>query len=233
MSAEEKIEKIAQIDGSVAAKAPELERIPPNRELFETLLQKQSPEETAKVAPETTTKIPVTTESTNASPISTIRDLNYITPAKAVSLVSQTQEALIQIDKIKKTLEGPNVSVKRSAQQLLQNKLQHIDESLKIALSKAGVEYQLPAIGEVSEQKTPTRVNPIDRFLGFLTDGQSQLERLGGELENMSAHSKELSPVNMLAIQVKVNMIQQELELFSSLLGKGLESVKTIMNIQV
>lgn len=228
---EDKIEKIASVvegDSTIEGK-PELEhpteRVSPNKERFDTLMsQQQAPEAAPKAQPMT---------SSRNTLMDTVRDLNYTDnkrgPATSATLVSQTQEAVTQIQQIKKILESPNVNVKRSAQQLLSNKLSHIDESLRIALSKAGVEYDLA----VEATPAGSRAKPIERFLRLLTDGQWQLEKLGGELSTMGAANKELSPVNMLAIQVKVGQIQQELELFSSLLNKALESIKTIMNTQV
>lgn len=232
MSAEKIIEKVEKIDGSLAKleHTPDIERIPANREQFETLMQKNQGEMASSSAAKGTVATP---NSQPASIMTVARDLNYTDSRTTTSILSQTQEAITTIDKIKKSLESPDVQVRKSAQQLLNNKLSHIDESLKIALSKAGVEYEIPSDLSVSGEITPERANPIKRFLHLLTDGQWQLERLGGELQAMENSGQQLTPVNMLAIQVKVAQIQQELELFSSLLNKGLESVKTIMNIQV
>lgn len=180
---------------------------------------------------------PIQPQGAAPSLMDAVRDMNF-TGTEATrahptpeALVAQTQAAIAQIEDIKRVLETPNASIKQSAQQLLRNKLIHIDESLKIALSKAGVEYS--PIEQVAGAASPTRTNPIERFLGFLADGQWQLQHLGTELQNLSASGKDLTPVNMLAVQVKVAQIQQELELFTSLLNKGLESIKTVMNIQV
>lgn len=235
MSAEKIIEKIEKIDGSLAKleHTPDIERIPANKEQFETLMQKNQGG-TASSAGSATAEVKTVPNTQPASIMTVARDLNYSDARTTSSILSQTQEAITTIDKIKKSLNSPDVQVRKSAQQLLNNKLSHIDESLKIALSKAGVEYEVPTDLAISEEKTPhDRPNPIKRFLHLLTDGQWQLERLGGELQAMEANSQQLTPVNMLAIQVKVAQIQQELELFSSLLNKGLESIKTIMNIQV
>lgn len=226
MSAEnlERIEPIDELE-TVNKPAEEIQpadRQPANREQFNSLMQ----ENKASLSQEAKT----TTNPTSL--MDAVRDLNYNPPkGGAVShdkLIVQTKEAIARIDEIKHALESPNVGIKTSAQQLLQNKLNHINESLKIALSRAGVEFNPTA--------NPTHaapVNPIERFLGFLTDGQRQLENLGSELTFMGKRGQELTPVNMLAVQVKVGQIQQELELFSSLLNKALESIKTIMNIQV
>lgn len=222
---DEKIEKIAEV-GSAQSEEMKVEqppeRSPPNKERFDTAMQ---PEEKQAQAP--------AQDPSRTSLMDTVRDLSLnthkLSQATNATLVSQTQEAITQIDKIKKSLNDPNASVKKSAQQLLNSKLEHIDESLKVALSKAGIEY----VPSAEAAKPSGRINPVERFLSFLTDGQSQLMKLGDELKTMHTKGADVSPVNMLAIQVKVGMIQQELELFSTLLSKGLDSVKTIMNIQV
>lgn len=228
---EEKIDKIARIEENDASVEGlhELEhpteRVPANKEQFNALMQEKKEPEIQGVAK----------DASKTSLMETVRDLNYNDtkkgPTTSASLASQTQEAITQIEEAKKILESPNVNVRRSAQQLLNSKLSHIDENLKVALSKAGIEYDLTTEGV--NPKPADRTNPIGRFLSLLTDGQWKLEQLGSELETMGRSGQELSPVNMLAIQVKMGQIQQELELFTSLLSKGLESIKTIMNIQV
>lgn len=226
---EDKIERIEKIDESIESieskeSKPEISRVTPDKEHFDTLMRE---EKQAAALPGR--------EPGKASLMDTVRDMhNSQSKPGQVShdtLVAETQEAVVKIEEIKHTLESPNINIKGSVQPLLQNKLSHINESLKIALSRAGVEYS--PTEAAAEVKTPGRVNPIERFLHFLTDGQMQLQNLGSELRIMAMNNKEISPVNMLAIQVKVGQIQQELELFSSLLNKGLESIKTIMNIQV
>lgn len=166
-----------------------------------------------------------------------VHDLNFGGPkANAINpetLLAQTKSAVAKIDAIKETLETPNVGIRSPTHvQLLENKLQHIDENLRIALSKVGSEFPAEAAVPTVEEAR-VRVNPIERFLSFLSDGQTQLTNLGGELEAMSINKKEMSPVAMLAVQVKVGQITQELELFSNLLNQALQSIKTVMNIQV
>lgn len=227
------IERIEKVDSgeskldSDKVKQP-TERLEPNKERFDKAMGE---EKTPDVAP------PNVKQATQTSLMDTVRDLNYSDAkhgqATYASLVSQTQEALTQMEQVKKLLQSPDVQVKHSMQQLLSNKLSHIDESLKVALSKAGVEFAPAGTEALSATNPRVATNPIERFLSFVTDGQSQLQNLGHELQVMSLTKKELSPVNMLAVQVKVGQIQQELELFSAMLSKALESIKTIMNIQV
>lgn len=230
MSNSDPIEKIGKIaKGETSGVAPIEERIPgartaPNREHFDNLMLQ--PDKTAAGA------AAVGTEPAKASLMDAVRDLNYAGnktgPVSRDTLVVQTQEAVSQIEEIKSLLGSPQIQIKSSVQELLHNKLTHIDDNLKIALSKAGIEYN-----PTHDAVPAGRVNPIERFLGFLTDGQWQLQNLGNEIQAMSIQGKELTPTNMLAIQVKVSQVQQELELFTAMLSKALESIKTIMNIQV
>ncbi len=139
----------------------------------------------------------------------------------------QAKEVISQIESVKTQLSQAG-DIKPSYQSLLRNRLTHIDDSLKIALNKAGVEYtpQIPTVG-ASEEK-----NAVHKFLSFLTNSQHQLETLDVSIDKVSQMGQ-ISPANMLAIQMKMGYVQQQIELFTSLLNKALESTKTIMNVQV
>lgn len=144
------------------------------------------------------------------------------------SLRTQAKDAIDQIDKVKATLSQTRTDIKPSYQTLLRNRLGHIDDNVKIALSKAGTEYTPPpSVAEAG------KANPAQKFLDMLSNSQSQLEHLQGSLETMNASGATLTPGNMMAIQMKMNIVQQQIELFTSLLNKALESTKTIMNVQV
>jgi hypothetical protein len=69
--------------------------------------------------------------------------------------------------------------------------------------------------------------------LGLLTHGQTQLDTLTKDIGIMRQQQGEINPADMLLIQIKVTHIQQEIELFTSILNKALESTKTVMNVQV
>lgn len=138
---------------------------------------------------------------------------------------TQTKDTIDQIEKVKKQLVEAKSEIKPSYQTLLNNRLTHVDDNLKIALSKAGLEHT-PA------PKQAAGTSPINKFLGFLTHSQDQMERLNSAIVELNS-TNNLSPANLLAIQIKVGIIQQQIELFTSLLNKALEATKTIMNVQV
>jgi hypothetical protein len=204
-----------------------------NKDHFDHLMSQANPANAAKDALSVQKTEQANSSTGKPSLMDEIRSVNqkvdYVSKANYTpkDLIAQSQEVIGQIDLIKEKLSTPNLELKGSVQTLLKNKLSHIDDNLRIALQKAGVDYVHP------EKPVANAANPIDRFLGFLTDGQYQLESLAGEVQGMALRKGELSPAYMLALQIKVGYIQQELEFFTSLLNKALESTKTIMNVQV
>jgi hypothetical protein len=240
MSADERIEKIEKIEkAGESIKSVEggidgivnIDRLPPNKERFDSLVNNSN---NNNISDQKSTRSTVTERVEPVSQTSLMdemRKLNVkvdrIHKINPKDLVAQADEAVKQIDKIKSKLATPNLELKPATQSLLQNKLSHIDENLRIALSKAGVEYK------PSSHLDNKTVNPIERFLGFLTNGQEQLASMGNELNDMHLNGKDLSPANMLRIQMKVGYITQEIEFFTAVLNKALESTKTIMNVQV
>ena len=197
-------------------------RVAPNKDQFDKLMT----EKTEKI---TSHKTEAVTQQ-HPSLMEEVRKLNrrvdQFTKATPRELVAQADHVISQIDDIKQKLATPNLELKSSTQTLLQNKLSHIDENLRIALSRAGLEYT-PKVPEVE------KANPIDRFLGFLTNGQEQLKYISKEVEYMHLNNKEITPANMLRIQIKMGYITQEIEFFSNVLNQALQSTKTIMNVQV
>lgn len=228
----EKIEKIEKnkdaarvADGGID-EMQNLDRLPPNKDHFDSLVNTMNEQKSTRTTVSDTIE-PVT----KSSLMDEVRNLNQrvdrfakVTPK---DLVAQADEVVKQIETIKSKLTTPDLELKPATQTLLHNKLSHIDENLRVALSKAGVEYN-PTTH--LDNKT---VNPIDRFLGFLTNGQTQLASLSNEINQMHLNDKEISPANMLRIQMKVGYITQEVEFFTAVLNKALESTKTIMNVQV
>lgn len=231
----EKIEEVKKVKGTDNPVTPEdlqeaqeQTRLPPDKERFDSLMTQQTDQgkkSTTAVAEDRVEPV------TKSSLMDEVRNLNQkvdgFTKIPPTQLVAQANEVINHIESIKQKLSTPNLEIKPGTQTLLQNKLVHIDENLRVALSKAGVEYSPPA------QAESKLVNPIERFLGFLTNGQEQLKTISNEVELMHLNRKEITPANMLRIQIKVGYIQQEIEFFAAVLNKALESTKTIMNVQV
>jgi hypothetical protein len=230
MSEEKIVERIDPLDKS--SKSTEygidategITRTAPDKEKFDSLLKPQNPEKAIVID-----KVPL--EQARGSLFDEVRlfgsKVGSLSRVSRKDLVAQAEGVVRQIEEIKQKLATPNLEINKSSQTLLQSKLAHIDENLRVALSKAGLEYN-----SYVEPDTK-KLSPIERFLGFLTHGQAQLASLSDEVTKMDLNNKELSPVNMLRVQMKVGYITQEVEFFTSVLNKSLESTKTIMNVQV
>jgi len=229
---EDKVERIEKLASKDKVSQPikvdlELEsRVAPNKDQFDIMMGHGQPK-----SPEVEVEASRRIESSKVSLADEIAKLSRRTDQIGRTppdmLVAQAQEVMTKIDELKGKLNTPNLEIKGSFQNLLSNKLSHIDESLKVALSKAGIEYKAPAVGQKKSN------NPIERFLGMLTDAQARLETMANDVTSMNDTKKEITPVAMLTMQVKVGFVQQELEFFTGLLNKCLESTKTIMNVQV
>jgi hypothetical protein len=224
----EKIKKVARKEGA-AAKVVEpqedLQRLPPNKERFDNLMQ---PPKAEKIANEQ--KFDPSKKTALMDGIHELNTKNQkptkITPTE---LIAEVDKATNQIDHLKARLSEPGSKLKESAVPLLRNKISHVDEGIRIALSHSGSEFS-----DAASQPVVPKENVISRFLGLLTNGQFRLETLSNDIERMASDtSKEINPAKLLLIQVKVGQIQQELEFFAGVLNKALESTKTIMNVQV
>jgi hypothetical protein len=230
---EEKIEKIEKIDKlSKSDKAREIDEIyqldapvtnmEANKQQFDALMiQEKKKPLIAPISAVEAGKPSLMDEVTSFN-----QKVDSASKSNPKNIAVQATDLIAQMDELKAKLATPNLEIKSSVQTLLKSKLNHIDESLKIALNKAGVEYIAP-----TAQKN--LATPIERFIGFLTDAQAQLEGLGNDVQNMALMKGQISPADMLAVQVKVGYVQNEIEFFTGLLNKALESTKTIMNIQV
>ncbi len=231
MAQNERIEAIAEIDKNkkVVPTAIEeteaLTRQEPNKERFDAYLGvagTKNDQSKVQEVQDQTAKVTLLDEVKNIN--TSVDRLSKVEPKQ---LIDTSNKLIAQVENVKTKLQEPTLDLKSSEQTILNNKLIHIDENLRVALSKAGVEYQ------PSPTFADKRVNPIDRFLGFLTNGQQQLASMSTEIEQWHLSGKDISPANMLRIQMKLGYVTQEIEFFTAVLNKSLESTKTIMNVQV
>lgn len=221
---EQIVEKIDEVGGTGSSAfsgfvaEPET-RMPPSKEHFDSFYVQEA-EPVTNVRKVETERISLMDEISGIN-----KQVNTMKIAPPEQLVAQVDEAVGKIRSLRAKLEAPGAAIKPEWQTTLRNQLTHIDDTLKITLNKAGVEYKVPDVAEAPK-------NPIERFLGLLENGQKQMEALGGEVSKFQ-NAASLAPQDMLGMQYKVNLVQQQLELFTSLLNKALESTKTVMNTQV
>jgi hypothetical protein len=213
-------EEIIGAIGKIGDEPSKLVKTVPNQDHFEGLMKQAAQPKDPLVVDQTSSKPSPIEEFQNSSQI--LDRTQGVTPK---DVIEQAHKTIETIDSLKQNLQRPDLQIKSSTESLLNNKLIHIDENLQIALSKVG--------SEIRPQEPVGMSQPIERFLGFLSHSQHQLDTLAMDVQRLQEHGSTFSPAMMLAVQTKVGYVQQELEFFTSLLNKALESTKTIMNVQV
>lgn len=228
---EDKVEKISGIEGlssvGKVAQSEDIERVAPNKEHFDALLN-NNPQNDGRIAVE----LPELSHQ-KAQFIEQIRDVggqvDLLRRKSPDEILAQTKDVIAQVDDIKVKLRAPELELSPGDQLAMRNRLSHVDEKLRVVLDQVGGEYT-PL--EVKEAKASLQ-KPVERFLGMVENAESQLKHVFNQVGDVAGNNGTLDPSAMLMIQVKMGFIQQELEFFTSVLNKSLESTKTLMNVQV
>jgi hypothetical protein len=158
-----------------------------------------------------------------------IQRLEPVTEARLIASAEDIKAKMqAPVERLQDTVKKePNLKLSPVYEAPLSERLIHIDASLKSALGVAGAEVKAPP-------PLPTKGEaPLVRFLNYLTHGDRQLSQLVAEVQTYNTKDEPLTPAKLLAIQIKLNFVQQELEFFTNVLNKALESTKTLMNIQI
>lgn len=144
---------------------------------------------------------------------------------QADDLRARIQVPIAKIEDVQQTRPDARISPAHDA--LLTDKLIHVDSSLKTALNKVGVEVTAQEIHQNMGQK------PLVKFLNMLSNSDRQLYTIVGEISALQGPKAHLTPEKLLAVQIKLSFVTQELEFFTNVLNKALEGTKTVMNVQV
>lgn len=162
------------------------------------------------------------------SPMDVSRTANFQTPTAPPSLdslIAQSRAAQDGLGTVQQQLTTPNLRLKRSQLHLLRNKLVDAQSYSRSAAAKLGV--------ETSPMQMPTGGGPIDRFLAYVNDGQNQFVAMQKKLDEMSQSGQQLNAGDMMLLQSKMSIAQQEIEYSSVLLSRVISSITTIMGIQL
>jgi hypothetical protein len=141
------------------------------------------------------------------------------------TLMNQSKGVQDSLGVVDQQLKTPNLKFKRPQALLLRNKLQDANEHTRSAAAKLGLETPPPP--------SLAHGSPLDRFISYVNDSQNQMLAVQKKLNDISARGDTLNPADLLTIQVKMNLAQQEIEYSSTLLGKVISSLTQIMNIQL
>ena len=209
--------KVPGSDGIKGPKGFEKETpIKPNQESFQSFMN----EPTAGKQP---TAVP---EESSISPMDLAKEGKpQISGVSYDSLLGVINDSKGHLNTLQNQLNTPNLKLKHAHSRLINSKLQEAKNHINAASEKLGV--------PVEETKVPNGSSPLVKFLSYVTDGQKQIEKTQAKLHELSTSGKPISPADMLLVQVNLAKGQQELEYSSILLGKTIEVIKQIINIQI
>jgi len=141
------------------------------------------------------------------------------------TLLAQAKVAQDSLGTVQQQLNTPNLKLKRSQAHLLKNKLTDAQTYTRSVAAKLGV--------EAPPMQTPTGSGVLERFLGYVGDGQDQMAAVQNKLQEMASSNQQLNAADMMLVQAKMNIAQQEIEFSSTLLSKVISSITTVMGIQL
>jgi len=142
--------------------------------------------------------------------------------SQATRLRQRMQAVEVKVSQVQdKSINLPTTEVSK-----MNTFIEHIDQGLRdvIKLTK-GV--------EVGATKVDATKPPLVRFLSYLTESDKKLNSFLDELGGIKIGEQKLSPDVLMAVQIKLGFISQELEFFTTTLSKFLEATKTVMNVQI
>jgi hypothetical protein len=141
------------------------------------------------------------------------------------SIIAQATNAQDSLGTVSKQLQDKNLTLKRSQSHLIRQKLGDANSHIRAAGSKLGL--------DLPESEMPPGTSGITRFLAMVNDGQDQLVQVQEHLAQMAKNKQQLTPGEMLSVQVKMGLAQQEIEYTSTLLSKVIQSITQIINTQL
>lgn len=167
-----------------------------------------------------------TAQSTQASPFDLAHGQVLAAGPNLATIQAQAKMAQTALGDVATQLNTPNLKLRRSSNYILKNKLTSANALIRSASAKMGAPVQ-------PQPELPGGAGPIQRFLSMVTDGQNQLQAAQAQVQEISAKGGEMKPADMLLVQIKLNMAQQEIEYSSLLLSKAVDDIKMMMNIQL
>ncbi len=166
------------------------------------------------------------TEMTSPAELASKQQISPGTPPTIQNVQSQITNISSSLGDVKNQLNQKGLQLDRSQKYLIRNKLSTANEYIRSASKKTDVETGPPV-------NLNGQGNPISKFLTLVTDGQNQLNSAAEQLKKLSSDGKLINPAALMLIQIKLQKAQQELDYTSVLLGKAVDTMKQLFNIQI
>lgn len=141
------------------------------------------------------------------------------------SILAQAKTSQDSLGIVEKQLKDKNLKLKRSQSHLVRQKLGDANEYTRAAGSKMGA--------KMPESNMAPGLTGISRFIAMVNDGQDQLLAVQNHLSDIAAKGTQMSAADMMSVQVKMGLAQQEIEYTSTLLSKVIQSITQVINTQL
>lgn len=142
------------------------------------------------------------------------------------TLLNQVNSTSNTLGGIQNQLSYPGLKLKDAHKYVLNDKLPESNALLRSANARLGAE---------APPQTPISPGggPIMKFLNMVSDGEGQIQAAKMQIQKLRDKGDQLSPGDMLLVQMKLNKAQQLLDFSSVLLSKAVDGFKQLMQTQL
>lgn len=205
---------------------PSPDRIDPNRSIEPKVPTRTQPGTEFESYMQSAKGAPEIAPTTGPTPMQAASAANMQNAAPTFdTLMTQSKTMQDTLGNLKNQMDTPNLKLKRSQAHLMRNKLGNANEYMQAAAGKLGA--------EVPPKKTPGGAGAMERLMAYINDGQEKMVSIQQKLDELMGSGQEITPANMMMIQIKMSQAQQELEYSSGVLSKAVDALKQLFNIQL
>lgn len=140
------------------------------------------------------------------------------------SVLAQIGTAQDSLGNLQNKLNTKDLQLTNAQKSLLKSKLSSGATHLRGVNDALGIEQpQAPQTGK----------GPLAKLMGYIADGEVQMNAAQAELQRVQAEGKQMTPSELLLMQSKLNQAQQELDYSSMLVGKAVTALTQLLNTQL
>lgn len=147
-------------------------------------------------------------------------------PPTIDSVLAQVSMAQDGLGSLQTKLNTKDLRLNNPQKSLLRSKLSSSTTHLRAVNETLGIEP--PAAPPLQTDK-----GPISKLLGYVSDGEAQMNAAQAKLNEMQASGTPLNTTDLLIIQTKMNQAQQELDYSSLVISKAVTALTQLLNTQL